>query len=164
LKVVYGRGKSDPLGSRSRSKRQERVGHLVRSEIASIIRLGYPIKNAEPIDDELRRRISVVNVDVSPDLHQARVIVSVMGKEIFEKRAAYSWLVRSTKNIRHALAQRLNHMKTLPNLTFIQADVGAAVDVMQLIEKISKEGYKRESIELSTVDVDDEWIDEDDEW
>jgi hypothetical protein len=41
-------------------------------------------------------------------------------------------------------------------------DVGAAVDVMQLIEKVSK-GYKRDDqdFELEYVDnEDDEWVDE----
>jgi len=75
------------------------------------------------------------------------------------KRRGYAWLVRNTKAIRFALAARMNHMKGgSPDLTFVQVDVGAAVDVMQLIEKVS-EGYKRE-------DVFDEWVegDDDDEW
>jgi hypothetical protein len=39
----------------------------------------------------------------------------------------------------------MKHMKTAPNLSFVQADVSAAVDVMYLIDKVSA-GYKRESI------------------
>lgn len=138
-----------------KSKRQERVAHLVRSEIADIVQLGFPIKaintdNAPSIDEELRRRISIVTADVSPDLRQARITVSIFGDntDIIDKRRAYSWLVYCTKSIRHALAQRLSHLKVLPNLTFVQADVGSAVDVMQLIDKVTKEGYKRESLVL----------------
>jgi hypothetical protein len=79
------------------------------------------------------------------------------------KRRAYAWLVRSTKAIRHSLAQRMKHMKASPDLTFVQVDVGAAVDVMQLIEKVST-GYKRDDVlemEMEFED-DDDWEDEED--
>lgn len=207
LQMGYG------VSNRDRSKRQERVGQVVRTEIASIIQLGYQVKNARgTIDDELRRRINIVNADVSPDLRQARITVSVIkpskrfveedfedefdeesgeeefdeeseeeeseeeefdeeeeeeydeeeeefddlpkqvfpnssrGDAVVDRRRAYSWLVKNTKQIRHALSQRLSHMKTIPNLTFVQADVGAAVDVMNLIEKVSQGDYKRENL------------------
>jgi ribosome-binding factor A len=118
----------------------------------------------EPIEDELRRRINVINADVSPDLRQARVTVSIMAgrDDIVAKRRAFAWLVRCTKSIRHALAQKMKHMKASPDITFVQVDVGAAVDVMQLIEKVSR-GYKRDdqSFEFEYDDDDeDEWVDE----
>eukprot|EP00552_Chaetoceros_brevis_P000805 CAMPEP_0197740754 /NCGR_PEP_ID=MMETSP1435-20131217/25151_1 /TAXON_ID=426625 /ORGANISM="Chaetoceros brevis, Strain CCMP164" /LENGTH=240 /DNA_ID=CAMNT_0043330553 /DNA_START=46 /DNA_END=768 /DNA_ORIENTATION=- len=186
LQMAYGR--STPISSRDRSKRQERVGHVVRTEIASIVQLGHQIKYSHGnIDDDLRRRINVVSADVSPDLRQARITVSIIkptkcrvmegeeddeeeeeedeedfdedfdepkqvftmnnsGDAVMDRRRAYSWLVKNTKQIRHALSQRLKHMKTIPDLTFVQADVGAAVDVMNLIEKVSAGDYKRESL------------------
>ena len=68
------------------------------------------------------------------------------GDDTVAKRRAYAWLVRNTKAIRHACAQKMAHMKGgSPDLTFVQVDVGAAVDVMQLIEKVS-EGYKRQDV------------------
>ena len=148
-------GRSTPRGGKERSKRQERVGHLVRTELSTIIHRGVIKGDSEYLDDELRRRISIVNADVSPDLRQARIVVSIRkggDNEIREgtnaavdRRRAYSWLVANTKYIRHSLAQNLSHMKTIPNLSFVQADVSAAVDVMYLIDKITA-GYKRESV------------------
>lgn len=250
---MVSRGRSSPISSynKDRSKRQERVGHIVRTEIATIIQLGYPIKNQmNEIDDELRRRINVVSADVSPDLKQARITVSVIkrtkssvdeseddfeefyddddeeedefddeedefdeefddddddededeelklkqvfpggssnnGNSIVDRRRSYAWLVKNTKQIRHALSQRLSHMKTIPNLTFVLADVGAAVDVMNLIDKISKGNYKRDDIglfggdndqlppgmylesEMDEYDDEYEWVDvdnEDEDW
>ena len=140
-----------------------------------------------------------MNADVSPDLRQARITVSVIkrnshrnvddmedededeeegydddeeffddeeddgielnqvfpessssssksGDAVVDRRRSYAWLVRNTKQIRHAMSQRLSHMKTIPNLTFVLADVGAAVDVMNLIDKVSKGNYKRDDI------------------
>lgn len=172
-------GRSSPRGGRERSLRQERVGHVVRSEIAKILHNGVIKGDPDHIDAELRERISVVNADVSPDLRQARITVSVMksnNEELshaVDQRRAYSWLVRNTKPIRHTMAQKLSHMKTVPNLSFVQVDVAAAVDVMYLIDKISSKGYKREDsdeslptgvyggIDFDEDDDDEDWDDED---
>lgn len=172
----YGNGRSSSrYATGDRTKRQERVGHVVRTELASILHKGFIRFDNDPIEDELRRRINIVHCDVSPDLRQARVTVSVMsGKDrkmdAIAKRRAYAWLVRSTKAIRHSLAQKMKHMKGSPDLTFVQVDVGAAVDVMQLIEKVST-GYKRDDVLEMEFEDDDEdgwedeedWIDFDDE-
>jgi len=149
-----------------RTKRQERVGHLVQTELSKIVHQGVLRGDSEYLEADLRQRISVVNADVSPDLKQARISISVRGpnkkaKEpqnedeeedfaanynpIVDKRRAYAWLVRNTKPIRHSLAQRMSHMKSCPDLTFVQVDVAAAVDVMYLIDKVAA-GYKREKI------------------
>lgn len=170
-----------------RSKRQERVGSLIRLELANILQRGQ-VKRTDPIEATLLQKINVVNADVSPDLAQARITVSILGKGAeanIQKRRAYAWLVSSQKMIRHALAQRLNYMKTVPTLTFALADVGAAVDVMALIDKVTKDkDFKRDLPDFNAifqeegttstgvhfgldfneeVADDDAWIDEDDD-
>ena len=162
----YGRSSPRNTQRQERSKRQERVGQLVRVELAQIIQLGYPIKFVDPLEDDLRRKINVVNADVSPDLRQARITVSILGKGSeanAQKRKAYSWLVTSTKMIRHALAQRMSHLKNVPTLTFVLADVGAAVDVMSLIDRIANDkNYKRDTIAVFPEEgEEDEEYDED---
>jgi len=210
----YGRSTPRYTKNTDRSKRQERVGQLIRSEIATVIHQGY-VKNTDgDLDEDLRRRINVVNADVSPDLKQARITVSVIkphtrnfmdseddyddeeeegedddynignrnGDAVVDSRRAYSWLVKNSKQIRYSIAQRLSHMKSIPNIMFVQVDVGAAVDVMNLIEKVAN-GYKRDYVgqfgqnddelptgmylesELDDEDWDDEedWIDNDDD-
>jgi len=202
-----------------RTKRQERVGTLVQTELSNIIHKGVIRGDAEYLDDDLRQRISVVSADVSPDLKQARISVSIRGPNkrntvqkvsededdeeetdfddddndydyddndydldniyvedehdpAVDQRRAYSWLVRNTKPIRHTLAQRMSHMKSCPNLSFVQVDVAAATDVMYLIDKVAK-GYKRDRIGgygendmptgvLSGMDFDEDF--DDDDW
>jgi len=168
---------------KERSKRQERVGQLVQTELSRIIHTGN-IKvggNADGafLDDTIRKAISIVKVDVSPDLRQARISVSIRSPKsstdvdgTIGKRRAYSWLVQNTKHLRHTLAQRMSHMKSsAPNLTFVQVDVSAAVDVMYLIDKLSKDkDYKRATDEhdlipsgiVGGVDFDDEDFDDED--
>jgi ribosome-binding factor A len=144
-------GRSSPRSGKERSKRQDRVGHVVRTEIAKILHTGLIKGDADYLDDELRKRISVVSADVSPDMKQARITVSVRASDDPEKtpsvckRRAYSWLVENTKPIRHTLAQKMSHMKSCPNLSFAQVDVAAAVDVMYLIDRVAQ-GYKRDKI------------------
>ncbi|KAL9186879.1 hypothetical protein ACHAXT_010599 [Thalassiosira profunda] len=162
----YGNGRSSPRSYKGdRTKRQERVGHVVRTELASLLHRSTLKNDDDPIEPELRRRINVVHADVSPDLRQARITVSIMslggerGSDSIAKRRAYAWLVRNTRSIRHALAQKMAHMKGgSPDLTFAQVDVGAAVDVMHLIEKVS-EGYKRDDV----LEMEEEWDEDDDD-
>jgi len=178
-------------GGDERSKRQFRVGELVRTELARILHTGLIKGDATFLEHELRQRISIVSVDVSPDLRQARVSISIRsaikrrnndGRDneengetetvyydddpAVDKRRAFSWLVDNTKPLRHTLAQKMSHMKTSPTLSFNQVDVAAATDVMYLIEKVSK-GYERESIGeyefLGEFDEEDD-LDDGDDW
>ena len=276
------RGSSN--GGDMKSKRQERVAQIVKTELSQIIHSGL-IKGAkaEYLDDALRTRISVVNTDVSPDLRQARISISIRptprsqqimnddfideddiddddddnddddddiddedededymdgddteGDELddnqeivdefddsdidaddeheddtnnninnitspddisnlqnaiqqqrrtspaVDRRRAFAWLVRNTKPIRYTLAQRMSHMKSCPDLTFVQVDVSAAVDVMYLIDKLSSTDgkYKRDNLDLFNEDdvargivggldfdaVDDDEDDDDSDW
>jgi hypothetical protein len=186
------------------------VGHVVRTELATILHRGsiHGIRRRknndgttmegeeeDAIGDDLRRRINVVHADVSPDLRQARVTISVLSgggdgggerggaggererrsNDAINRRRAYAWLVRNTKSIRHALSSRMSHMRGgSPELTFVQVDVGGAVDVMKLIEKVtSKDGYRRddggmsldEMLRMGYEEGDDDagWLDEDGE-
>lgn len=186
LSAIYTPGRSSSRSRKGdeRSKRQFRVGELVRTELANILHTGNIKGDYSYLEQDLRQRISIVGVDVSPDLRQARVSVSIRSaiqkkpdpedEEVYyqendpvvDKRRAFSWLVDNTKALRHTLAQRMSHMKTSPNLTFNQVDVAAATDVMYLIDKVSK-GYVREEIGeyefLGEFDEEDDDIDFDDD-
>ena len=202
LSAIYTPGRSSSRsrndGKDDKSKRQFRVGELVRTELGRMIHSGV-IKGNSPIllESELRQRISIVSVDISPDLRQARVSFSVRNANInkkkkqqqeeeeeekidvneedsdsrnyyendpvVDKRRAFSWLVDNTNPIRHTLAQKMSHMKVSPSLTFVQVDIAAAVDVMYLIDKVSK-GYQREEIGEWDYGEDDGEDEDDDDW
>jgi len=168
-----------------RTKRQERVGQLVHFELSKIIHSGNVKGEYKPLDDELRKRISIINANVSPDLRQARITVSVRrspsGDIEIDRRRAFSWLVKHAKALRLTLSQRMSHMKSsAPMLTFAQADVAAAVDVMYLIDQIAAGNDKRDDINFNEEyddslprgmvggmdfdDIDeDDWIDDEDD-
>ena len=80
LSAIYSPGRSASRsrnGKDERSKRQFRVGELVRTELARILHTGLIKGDATYLEQELRQRISIVSVDVSPDLRQARICVSI---------------------------------------------------------------------------------------
>jgi len=140
-----------------RSKRQERIGQEVQKELSDIFHsCPHEIKFTSSLqqqvssmirEDELLKRLSIVRVDVSPDLRQAKIIISLVQQQssssnnnnnmMMDRRRVYSFVVTYTKQIRHALSQRLKHWKILPQLTFEQANVGAAVDVMMLLNQLN---------------------------
>lgn len=122
--------------------RQLRVARMLQSTLADVIRKGYPIKTADVLDDNIRSKISVVEVNCSPDFSSARVEVSIFGETV-EKREAFIWLVNNAKAIRYALAQELKDFRHTPQLIFRQVDLGAGSDMFSLLDKLEEQRSMR---------------------
>uniref|UniRef100_A0A7S4AYU9 Ribosome-binding factor A n=1 Tax=Chrysotila carterae TaxID=13221 RepID=A0A7S4AYU9_CHRCT len=120
----------------TRGRRPNRVAQVLQEELSMVLRVGN-VRGQKPISDNLMCMIQIINVDVSPDLGQARVKVSVIGDRK-DKITAIRWLQRNTGSIRYALAQRVRQMKRVPRLSFLHVDVGKAVDVMITIDQLNK--------------------------
>lgn len=148
------------LVRRDESRRQSRVSQMVKTEVSEILLLGHGINARRPISDELRRAISIVDVDVSPDLRNCNIYVSVRGDAV-SKREAFAWLVKNTRSVRHLLAQRNRGQKRIPQILFKEADVSAAVDIMQLIEQANSGGAAGEAWD-GDMDFEEGFDDEDD--
>lgn len=43
----------------------------------------------------------------------------------------------NSKSIRYELSQSMKHLRTVPSLRFVSADVGAAMDIMSLLDRSS---------------------------
>ena len=128
---------------RGESRRPNRVGQVVRSELSTIFASG-DVRGAKRIPAGLNKMISIVDIDMSPDLRNARVKVSIIGDRK-DKISAVRWLQGNTKSIRHEMAQRLKGMKRIPQLSFTHVDVGAAVDMMVKLEQLSADRKRAES-------------------
>merc|ERR1712194_50643 len=90
--------------------------------------------------------MGIVDVDVSPDLRNARVKVSILGDRK-DKISAVRWLQSSRGGIRYEMAKRMKEFKRLPEIKFEHVDVGQAVDVMILIDKLAAERKEEDSAE-----------------
>jgi ribosome-binding factor A len=95
----------------SPSRRIERINHLLRQEIADLLR--REVKDAT-LSTAL---ISITEVETSPDLRSAKVYFSVYGDEA-EIEAAHAHLKRAAGFLHHNLKERLD-LRHTPHLEFI---------------------------------------------
>lgn len=92
------------------SRRSERVNELLREEISMIVQ-------RELKDPRLGGLISITAVETSPDYRHARVFVSVLGSDD-ERTSSLAALNAGARFIRHALRDRLESLRTMPELSF----------------------------------------------
>ena len=92
------------------SRRLQRLNVLFREELAGLIRL-------ELRDPRLASVISITRVDISPDLENATVYVSVMDDEHSKEETIHA-LATAAPFLRRQLKQRVSIRKT-PNLHFV---------------------------------------------
>jgi len=153
-------------------RRPSRVGMVVQAELATLIRTG-DIHGSQKIPGGLKQLISIVDVDMSPDLRNARIKVSVIGDRK-DKVSAVRWLRANNKGLRHALAKKNRGMKRIPQLSFDHVDVGAATDMMIKLEELKRgdeaaqaaRGEGDEDMEGGfdfAADDEDAWLDDDDD-
>lgn len=90
------------------SRRVERVSHSMREVIAELL--------LREIKDPRVAMVTVSHVDLSPDLRQARVLVSCFGERA-QREAAVAGLESAAGFIRGQLSKRL-HLRYAPQLRF----------------------------------------------
>ena len=90
------------------STRTLRVNELLQRELSAILRTIYK-------DEALA--ITLTGVQVSPDLHEARVFVAVTGDEE-ETEKCLRWLKHNSKDFRFELGRRIV-LKNMPHFTYV---------------------------------------------
>jgi len=114
------------------SYRTDQVGEQVREEIMSIIR--------RDLKDPRIGFVSITAVRMSPDLRQARVRVSVLGKPE-EQKASLQGLISAKGLIRHELGRRLENLKFSPELRFeLDSSIEYAVHISELLKEVLPDG------------------------
>ncbi|MCY3008142.1 MAG: 30S ribosome-binding factor RbfA [Planctomycetota bacterium] len=100
------------------------------------------------------QNVTVVGVEVTPDMREAKVLVSVMGNEA-QQRTVLKGLQNSVGFLQSKIADRIE-TRYIPRLTFVMDEgVKKSVAVQQILEQISKE---RESNPASdTVDTQEQF-------
>src|SRR3990172_5497060 len=95
------------------TRRIQRINDLLREEISDLLR-------RELKDPRIGGLVTITEVDVSPDLRQAKVFVSVLGSEE-EKASTFRALAAAAHFLRRELRKRLTIRRT-PELTFLPDD------------------------------------------
>ncbi len=111
------------------SRRTERVNDLIRDEIADLLL-------REVKDPRLGGLISITQVEVTPDLANARVFVSVMGDEK-EQADAMRALTAAAAFFHRELKKRMA-IRRVPFLTFrLDTSIARGAEVLSLINQVS---------------------------
>ena len=108
------------------SQRAQRVGELIQKEISALLLRG--------LKDPRIGFVTITGVEVTPDLHLARVYYTVIGDDA-AKRSSAAGLQSSVPYIRQQLGKQLR-MKYLPDLIF-QYD--SSIDYGNRIESLLRE-------------------------
>ena len=110
--------------------RPERFAKLIKEEISEILR--------QEVSDPRIGFVSVTGVDVSPDLKNARIHISVLGNEK-QKVSSMIGLNSAAGYIRSKLATMLETRST-PELSFVQDDsIERGSRVLGVIAKLENE-------------------------
>lgn len=114
--------------------RVERVAELIREEVSTIIR--------EDVSDPRIGFVSITRVDVSPDLENAKIFVSILGEE---KKESMLGLFSATGFIRGKLGDMLE-LRLVPAIKFIRDDsLEKGSRVLGMISKLKREEHERNS-------------------
>lgn len=93
------------------SRRTERINELLRQEISNLLQREFK-------DPRVGGLVSITEVDVSPDLRQAKVYVSVLGTEE-ERVSTLEALGAGAAFLQRELRRRLS-IRRMPELTFMR--------------------------------------------
>jgi len=91
------------------SNRPRRVGHLLQREIADLIR--------REVNDPRAQHVTIISVDASPDLKQARVYFTCLDADADTEKVEKT-LNNAKGYLRHHLKSRLS-LRSVPHLRFI---------------------------------------------
>lgn len=124
----------------SSSRRLLRVRELLKREIGEAIRRELP---AEKVG-----LITVNEIQVSPDMHNARVFVGILGSEAQRKKAIKE-LMRSRIRIQNSVGFSVA-LKHTPKLNFLMDDSASeSTRVLQIIEQLDLENPVEDSEDYS---------------
>jgi ribosome-binding factor A len=111
-------------------QRKERVGDLIKREIAHIIQ--------SELKDPGIGFVTITGVEVSADLKQAKTFYTVLGNEDSKKRSA-SALRRASGFIQNEIGRRLR-LKYIPEISFkFDKSVEYGAHIEELIQRIHQD-------------------------
>ena len=109
------------------SRRTQRVSELLQAELSQLL--------VRRLQDPRVRMTSISSVDVSPDLRRAIVSISVLDDS--QREESLAALRHAAGFLRRQLANRLRHMRVMPELIF-ELDRGAehSQRISDLLERL----------------------------
>ncbi len=123
------------------SRRQEKVASVIKESVSDIIcnRLSDP---------RIQGIVSVTFVDISPDLRNAEVFLSIMAKNESKRRLTLSGIQHAGKHIQSMVGHRMTS-KYCPILNFCEdTKLHGTLETLRIIEDMSVEFKDRDKQDL----------------
>ena len=118
------------------SRRLKRVSELIRQELGAIL--------IEEVRGPRIGFVTVTRVDVSPDMAQAKVYISVLGEEA-DSRTTLRGLESARKRIRGRLGERVELRRVPELLFFVDEGMKRGLRVNELLSRLAEERKRTES-------------------
>jgi len=128
------------------SRRQEKVARVIKEAVSDIIanRLSDP---------RIQGFVTVTEVDISPDLKNAEVLLSIMTDDEKVSKKTFVAIEHASRHIQQLTGQRLTS-KFCPHLHFREdKKFKKTLKTLQLIENMSKELKEKDAIEKAEGDL-----------
>ena len=124
------------------SRRQQKVARVIRESVSKTILLGLS-------DPRVKGLISVTEVDVSPDMKNATVYLSILTPENRGQDTIFEALCHASAHFQHQLSGELTG-KCCPKLQFKQDQkVKKTLETLRLIEQAEHEYSEHSLLENS---------------
>ena len=116
-----------------KEKREKRLNSEFKKEI-------YELLTTKVKDVRLTEMFSITSVNVTPDLKQAKVYISILSFNEERKNATFEAIKASAGFVRREISSRM-HIRTVPEFTFLmdtRAEYGEKID--KILNEIHKNG------------------------
>jgi len=118
--------------------RLERLNETIKREISEIV-------FKEVKDPRIKGLVTFTEVDVSPDLRQAKVYVSIFGLSEEESKKVIAGLKSAESFIKYRVSKNLR-LKYTPDLIFIKDDtIERGSRIVEKLEHLKKEEEKNDT-------------------
>lgn len=128
------------MSSRPLSRRQEKIKRIVRDAVADIIlnRLNDP---------RLSGFVTITEIDVSPDIRNADIYISVMAETEGDKRKTFEAVKHATKHIQMLLGEQMSLRNVLQLRILEDIRNKKALETLKIIEQASEEIRQKDMLD-----------------
>lgn len=127
-------------------RRQEKISRVIRDTVSDVIQNRLS-------DPRITGLVSVTQVEVSPDLRNALVYLSILAENETAAKRTFTAIQHATSHIRSMLGDKLT-TRFLPTLTFYEDKVlKKTLETLDIIEQAASE-YRQKDAENQQVESD----------
>ena len=131
------------------SRRQEKICRVIKEAVSDIIQNRLS-------DPRIEGFVTVTEVDVSPDLKNADVFLSIMASEPKIAARTFTAITHATGHIQTEVGRRMT-TKFFPKLTFKEdTKVKKTLETLKLIDEAAKEFHEKDAQRQNQQDSENE--------